>query len=214
MTQPNAPWRATYPHCAAPGCLTVPRKFSRYCRRHHEQIRATGAVNGKTLTKLQVECHARRAREWLLSNAAHPAVQFAVGTMRELLEPKEGATFLRREFDRLWNAGAQPEEMLALWLGVWLWQDAAVRPLEDREFDVNCARALLRCVPARSTISRTGRKQYHRVEGNHARALGESLRLEIGAFAIMAVRSITAAQRNAEAKRASLRGALAQPFDE
>ena len=213
-TQPQTPWRATYARCAAPGCIEVPRKFSRFCRLHHDHIRATGAVNGKILTKQQIEAHARRAREWLLCNAAHPALQFAGGTMAELLAPTESATFLGGEFARLRLGGAQPEEMLALWLGVWLWQDAAVRPLEDREFDVNCARSMLRCVPAKSAISRTGRKHYKRIRGSHARALGEHLRQEIGAFALMAVRSITALEKAKAEKRATLRGALAEPFHE
>jgi hypothetical protein len=171
-------------------------------------------VDGKTLTKQQVECHARRARAWLLTNAAHPAVQLAIGTMRELIAPTESATFLRSEFDRLREGGAQPEEMLALWLGVWLWQDHAARPLGDSEFDTNCARALLRCVPARVKFSSRGRKRYERIRGTHARALGEFLRAEIGVFAIMAVRSITAAERAAAEKRATLRGSLSQPFHE
>jgi hypothetical protein len=134
--------------------------------------------------------------------------------MRELLAPTESAAFLNSEFQRLREGGAQPEEMLALWLGVWLWQDHAARPLEDAEFDVNCARAMLRCVPARVEFSRQGQKRYERIRGNHARGLGEYLRKEIGLFALMAVRSITAAEKSAAYKRASLREALSQPFHE
>lgn len=214
MTEPRRPWRASYARCAASGCISLPAKYSRFCRLHREQIRETGAVGGKTLTKQQVECYARLARPWLLTNAAHPAVQAAVATMRDLIAPTEAARFLNSEFARLREGGAQPEEMLALWLGVWLWQDHAARPLQDREFDVNCARAMLRCVPARVAYSRNGRKRYERIKGSHARALGEHLRQEIGVFALMAVRSIRAAERAAQAKRQSLREALGHPFDE
>lgn len=213
-TQPQTPWRASYARCAAPGCIEVPRKFSRYCRRHHDQVTSTGAVNGKILNKQQIEPHARRAREWLLCNAAHPAVQIAQARMAELIAPTEGATFLGGEFARLREAGAQPEEMLTLWLGVWLWQDAATRPLEDQEFDINCARSMLRCVPAKRVASRTGRRHYTRVRGSHARALGEYLRQEIGVFALMAVRSITALEKAKAAQKATLREALGEPFNE
>jgi hypothetical protein len=191
----------------------VPRKFSRYCPYHYYRLARVRDLEGRVITKGELQGYKALALEFMDRNAEHPAVVAAHAHMAELLAETEEARFLGSEFDRLRQGGATPREMVALVLAMYGWQELNPRPLGDKCFDLNLARAVLRVVPARTSISRRGKKQYHRVRGSHAEALGRHLREHLGLFALTAVRHIAESTAAGFKAKETMRDALGVPFD-
>ena len=212
MTHHGTPWRASYARCAAPGCLELPRSFSRYCAHHYRRLQRTRDLRGRVLTKGELRGHRALALEFLDQNAAHPAVVAAHEHMAALLDDDGRASFLRREFNRLRDAGATPRAMVAALLAMYGWAEYHPTGLADRCFDLNLGRAVLGVVPAVKRTSRTGRRHYIRVSASHAEALGEHLRHDLGVFALVAVKHMATTEAAGRVDPQSIKAALQVPF--
>jgi hypothetical protein len=131
-----------------------------------------------------------------------------------MLEPVEGARFLGSEFERLRAAGVTGADMLAAVIGLWAWTEATGgRGIDDACFDVNLGRAVLRCARQRVVSqAKSGRVDRARVNGSHAKALGEELRVALGALPLVAARSIVDEALGPERSAARIREAMAEPF--
>ena len=199
-----------YTDCAAPGCGKRPRPFSRFCRYHYEAIERTRDLRGRVLTKGEIRVHRQLAREFLARNSEHPAVVAALEFMAELLQPKATAGFLRGELERLRQAGADPSSMLASLIAMYSWAEHVPpgRDLPDRTFLLNLGRHVIGTVPAATRISRTGRKEYVRIRGSHAEALGRHLRDTLGTLGLLAARQIKADLEAPQQARGVIRDAL------
>lgn len=200
--------------CAADGCIRRPRKWSRYCHTHWSRIKRTGSPAGRVIRKKELKPWRDIAAGWVDRNKDHPAVVEACRYLAAMLEPTEGARFLGVEFERLRAAGVTGGDMLAAAIGLWAWTEATGgRGIDDRCFDVNLGRAVLRCARQR-VVSRakSGRVDQARVRANHAGALGEELRTALGALPLVAARQIVDEALGPERAAERIREAMAQPF--
>lgn len=204
MTNPNARPSG----CAASGCARPVRPFSRYCRHHYGRRERTGSLSGRILTTGELKVHNVEAQRFLERFVDHEATQAARAWCESLLEPTEAAGFLRGEFRRLKQGGATGEQLLVAALGFALWEEMHPRRLDDRCTDVNRGRALLRVIPARRVVSRSGKPYSVRIRASHAAALGGMVRAEIGVFLLMAARHVTEENERAFRHRAQIRAAL------
>ncbi|WP_344759747.1 hypothetical protein [Luteimonas lutimaris] len=205
---------AHYEQCAAEGCTRRPRRRSRYCTTHYDRIRRNGSPHGRAIRKHELKPWRDIAAGWIGRNADHPAVVEACGYLAGLLEPTAGARFLGSEFDRLRSAGVTGADMLAAVIALWAWAEATGgRGIDDRCFDVNLGRAVLRCARQRIVSrSKSGKPDHKRVTGNHAGALGEELRLALGALPLVAAQRIVEEALGPERTRDRIREAMTEPF--
>ncbi|HVI58044.1 MAG TPA: hypothetical protein VM619_04100 [Luteimonas sp.] len=202
-----------YERCCVDGCNRRARRWSRYCEHHFERARTTGGATGRIIRKQELKPYREIAREWVDRNAGHPSVVAAVDWLRELVSEQEGARFLAGEMARLRN-GTDPRAMLAAAIALWLQEDLSPRALnDDRVFDTNMGRALLRCAPRPvKSVAPSGRKEQTRTTASHARALGEHVRQSLGALPLVAAKAIRDEVLGPERTAATIREGLAVPF--
>jgi hypothetical protein len=206
---------AHYEQCAAEGCAKRPRAMSRYCPTHWERIRRTGSPAGRIIRKNELKPWRDVAAGWVQRNKDHPAVVEACRYLTAMIEPREGARFLSKELARLHSAGVTGETMLAAVIALNAWAEAAgARGVDDRCFDVNLGRAILRSAPQR-VVSRaaSGRVDHARVRATHAGALGEEVRIALGALPLIAAQRIVDEVLGPERSAARIREAMAKPFE-
>lgn len=206
-------------NCDVPGCFLPVSKFSRYCGRHDLINERTGHPLGYTITKGKLRPYLEEARRFLALHRDHPGIEdtlkwfgwfMATANPPSRIHTRSSAS-ARFEWWRaaLHKAGAAPEELLAVLLGMFLLQEHEPRAFKsDRHFQHQVVVRLLRlAAPGRDS---RGRQQRNRITVGVREALAQIMvTSRLGGFCLRIVRQI-----EEERKRVSAEGltGLEEPF--
>ncbi len=184
--------------CAVASCFKLRHRFGSHCRAHEKTREGTGDPLGSTIRITAVRPWANLARDYIVRNANHDAIGAALDWTRDLMASGVAprgrlpvrATAPRRLsawLARIHDAGVEPVDVLALIVGMHLYQLAQPREfVSDDHFRHQLANRLIRLAPAPSiqpwSNGKPMRRKYDRVTSSVRALLADRIIEGLGSF--------------------------------
>ena len=157
MTHARARYRVQGYPCTVPGCGQPRQRLGQYCKQHDRVNTQTGDPLGQTIRKRDLKPYKEEAFAYIQKHHEHTSIQAALGWIGELIQaarmPVYTPTTKRQRLNewlcKMRGAAIQPEEVLAVVVGMYLMQECDGRRFRsDRHFKHQWAVRVLRLIPA------------------------------------------------------------------